>query len=56
MLLTDEEEPECYAEVVESEQRKEWIDAMQDEMKSLYENHTFELVKLPTGKRALKNK
>lgn len=56
VLLTDGGELECYAEAVESEQRKEWIDAMQDEMKSLYENHTFELVKLPKDKRALKNK
>ncbi|KAJ4718977.1 Retrovirus-related Pol polyprotein from transposon TNT 1-94 [Melia azedarach] len=56
LLLTDGGEPECYAEAVESEQRKEWIYAMQDEMKSLYENHTFELVKLPKDKRALKNK
>ena len=29
---------------------------MQDEMKSLHENNTFELVKLPKGKRALKNR
>ncbi|KAJ4724838.1 Retrovirus-related Pol polyprotein from transposon TNT 1-94 [Melia azedarach] len=43
-------------EAVESEHRKEWIDAMQDEMKSLHENHTFELVKLPKDKQALKNK
>ena len=28
----------------------------QDEMTSLHENNTFELVKLPKGKRALKNK
>ncbi|KAJ4721123.1 Retrovirus-related Pol polyprotein from transposon TNT 1-94 [Melia azedarach] len=56
VLLTDGGEPECYAEAVESEQRKEWIYAMQDEMKSLHENHTFELVKLPKDKRALKNK
>ena len=28
---------------------------MHDEMKSLYENNTFELVKLPKGKKALKN-
>ena len=28
---------------------------MQDEMKSLHDNHSFELVKLPKGKRALKN-
>ena len=29
---------------------------MQDELKSLHENHTFELVKLPKGKRTLTNK
>jgi len=29
---------------------------MQDEMKSLHEDETFELVKLPKGKKALKNK
>ena len=29
---------------------------MQDEMDSLYENHTYELVELPKGKRALGNK
>ena len=29
---------------------------MQEEMKSLHENLTYELVKLPKGKRALKNK
>ena len=29
---------------------------MNDEMKSLHDNDTFELVKLPQGKRALKNR
>ena len=29
---------------------------MQDEMKLLHENHSVELVKLPKGKRALKNR
>ena len=29
---------------------------MQDEMDFLYENHTYELVELPKGKRALRNK
>ena len=29
---------------------------MQEEIKSLHENCTFELVELPTGKKALKNK
>ncbi|KAJ0535983.1 putative RNA-directed DNA polymerase [Helianthus annuus] len=41
---------------MEDEHKREWVEAMQDEMNSLYENNTFELVKLPKGKRALKNK
>nr|GFB60908.1 retrovirus-related Pol polyprotein from transposon TNT 1-94 [Tanacetum cinerariifolium] len=56
VLLTDGGEPECYVEAIEDEQKKEWFEAMQDEMNSLHENNTFELVKLPKGKRALKNK
>ena len=56
VLVTDEGEPECYAEAMEDEHKKEWVDAMQDEIQSLYDNHTFELVKLPKGKKALKNR
>lgn len=55
-LLTDGEEPECYQEAIESELKAEWIKAMNDEMQSLLDNHTFELVKLPTDRKALKNK
>jgi len=29
---------------------------MKDEIKSLHDNHTFDLVKLPKGKRALDNR
>jgi hypothetical protein len=29
---------------------------MQDEVKSLHKNHTYDLAELPKGKRALKNK
>ncbi|GJV75560.1 retrovirus-related pol polyprotein from transposon TNT 1-94, partial [Tanacetum coccineum] len=32
VLLTDGGEPECYAEAMEDEHKKEWFDAMQDEM------------------------
>ncbi|GJX59460.1 putative RNA-directed DNA polymerase [Tanacetum coccineum] len=56
VLLTDGGEPECYAEAMEDEHKKEWFEAMEDEMNSLHENNIFELVKLPKGKRALKNK
>ncbi|XP_057972666.1 uncharacterized protein LOC131160801 [Malania oleifera] len=56
MLLTEGGELECYVEAVEDEHKSNWVDAMQDEMWSLYENHTIELVKLPKGKRALTNR
>jgi hypothetical protein len=39
-----------------SEHKNKWLEAMQDEMKSLHENNTFELVELPRGKKVLKNK
>ena len=55
VLLTDGGEPESYEESMEYENKMKWVDAMQDEMKSFHEHHSFELVKLPKGKRALKN-
>ncbi|KAL6323545.1 hypothetical protein AAG906_039125 [Vitis piasezkii] len=56
VLLTDGGEPESYVEAMENENKMKWVDAMQDEMESLHENHSFELVKLPKRKRALKNR
>ncbi|CAL1383495.1 unnamed protein product [Linum trigynum] len=56
LLLTDGGEPEYYQEAMYHEDKEEWNKAMQEEMKSLQENHTYDLVKLPKGKRSLKNK
>ncbi|KAG7553078.1 Zinc finger CCHC-type superfamily [Arabidopsis thaliana x Arabidopsis arenosa] len=56
VLLTDGGEPESFDEALEDEHKDEWHDAMGDEMDSFAENHTFELVKLPKGKKALLNK
>ena len=39
-----------------NEHKYHWLEAMEVEMNSLHENNTFELVKLPKGKKALKNK
>jgi len=55
VLLSDGSEPECFADAMEDEY-KEWMKAMQEEMDSLHKNHTYELVKLPKGKKVLKNK
>ena len=54
--MTDDGEPECFEEALESEEKQKWLDAMQYEMKSLHANHTYDLVKLPKGKRALENR
>ena len=56
VMLSDGGEPECYQEAMSHEDKGEWNKAMQEEMKSLKENHTYDLVKLPKGKRSLKNK
>ena len=56
VILTDGGELETYQEAILHENKKEWVKAMQEEMRSLLENHTYDLVKLPKGKKALKNK
>ena len=33
-----------------------WVKVMQEEVRSLLENHTYDLVKLSQGKKVLKNK
>ena len=55
MKLTNEGEPETYHETILHESKKEWVKAMQEELRSLLENHTHNLVKLQQGKEALIN-
>ena len=56
MMLIDEGEPEHFEEAISHQHKSEWVKVMQEEMRGLNENHTYGLVKLPKGKRALKNK
>jgi hypothetical protein len=56
VLFSNGGELESYQEAMLYDQKNEWQKAMQEEMKSLHENHTYDLVELPKGKRALKNK
>ena len=55
-MLTNEGEPKTYQEAILHESKTEWAKAMQEEVRSLLENHTYDLVKLPQGKKALRNK
>lgn len=55
-MIIDGEERKTYKEIIAHEKKQEWLRAMRDEMKSLHENHTYDLVKPPHGKKALKKK
>lgn len=46
-------EPRNYNEAMLSPQKTEWIGAMHDEMRSLSDNNTWELVELPNDRRAI---
>ena len=56
VILTYGGEPECFEEAMSHQYKNKWVKAIQEEMKSFNENHTYDLVKLYKGKRALQNK
>ena len=56
VLLTDEGEQECYEEAMTDAHKEKWYNSMQEEMVSLHENYTYELMELHEGKRAIRNK
>ncbi|KAL4368326.1 hypothetical protein GQ457_05G026720 [Hibiscus cannabinus] len=56
VIVVNEGEPQSFDQAMEVDHKKEWLKAMQEEMQSLHENRTYDLVELPKGRRALKNK
>ena len=56
LLFSNGEELENYQKVLLHDEKKEWLRAMHEDMKSLHKNNTYELMELPKGKKALKNK
>ena len=56
VTLTDKRESQSYEEVMADSHKVEWVKAMQEEIKSLHEDHTYDLVDLPKERKALKNK
>ena len=47
---------ENFQEVQTHADKVSWMKAMQEEMHSLLKNDTYELVELPKGRKALRNK
>lgn len=56
ILLTNMGELEDYDEVMLGTNRDQWVESMEDEIKLLFKNDTFELVELPKDNKALVNK
>lgn len=54
--MIENDELETFGEVKAHVNRLYWMRVMQDKMKSLYDNHTYELVTLLKGKKTLNNK
>ena len=54
--IDSEEEPATYSEAVTCENSSMWMIAMQEEMESLHKNATWDLVKLPKSKKAIRCK
>ena len=55
-LLIEEGEPASFMEAKSSSEKLEWDKAMEKEYKSLMDNKTWELVKLPEGKKVVDSK
>ncbi|KAG8478019.1 hypothetical protein CXB51_027833 [Gossypium anomalum] len=47
------QEPSNYSKAVSCEDSEKWMFAMQEEMESLHKNRTWDLVKLPKGKKTV---
>ena len=56
IILSDEGEPLTYNEAKQCEHKKKWELAMQEEIKALHANDTWDLVELPKGRKAIPNK
>jgi hypothetical protein len=48
--LTDSGEPDCYEEAMQVDTKKKWEQGMKEEMDSLVNNQTWDLVQFPAGK------
>jgi hypothetical protein len=56
LLLIDSGEPECYEEAMQVDTKNKWEQGMKEEMDSLVNKQTWDLVQLPARKRSLQNK
>lgn len=56
VMLAQVNNPKSYKEAIQSEEAEEWKEAMDEEMESLTENGTWELVEKPTDRKIIDNR
>ena len=56
VMLFDHDEPTNYEEAMVSPDSAKWLEAMESEMRSMYENKVWTLVDLPDDRQAIENK
>ena len=52
-LFTSSEDPSIFQEAIEGSEKDKWMKAMVEENESLSKNKTWELMKLPKGKKPI---
>ena len=55
-LFARDGEPPSFKETISSPEKENWLQAMSEEQAYLDKNHTWNLVELPSGKRAIECK
>lgn len=56
IMLLDNGEPSNYEEVMAGPDSNKWLEAMQSEIESMFENKVWTLTDLPDDRRAIENK
>ena len=56
MMVAEIIEPKNYSDAMKTTEKAHWIEAMKEEMISLEENSTWDLVDLPTGHKIISNR
>ena len=54
--IESSEEPSTYEEAISCSDSGKWMIAMQEEMESLHKNWTWDMVRLPKGKKSIRCK
>ena len=55
-MITKERDPKSFQEIQSHKDKQSWLKAMHEEMNSLNNNKTYDLVELPKVKKVLRNK